>query len=210
MSFYGQGDTLAIVRHTDNDLIIPKDVKVLFKGIINELFIDVPNCKSFEVSGDKIKKISKNVYRMVPDWGLKVGSDVILTINIILKNNKKITENHIFKIRSIGSVTSRLNKNQSAILSLQINNLKNAILDVKYEDKYIENTFQVTRFSVKIPGIPPIVVNGDKIDDKTFEQLKRKASKFDELCIFDIKVRVISPKINPMCIRPTPIVIKIL
>ena len=41
ISFYGQNDTISVVRHSETDLIIPKDAKLVFRGITNELIIDV-------------------------------------------------------------------------------------------------------------------------------------------------------------------------
>lgn len=52
LSFYGQNDTISVVRHSENDLIIPKNAKVVFRGIKNEMLIDVPNCKSFTATAD--------------------------------------------------------------------------------------------------------------------------------------------------------------
>ncbi len=61
-SFYGQYDTLAIIKHTDDDLIIPKNKRVFFRGIINKLIIEVPNCKSFTAKGDGLKLINWYYY----------------------------------------------------------------------------------------------------------------------------------------------------
>ena len=84
LSFYGQNDTISVVRHSENDLIIPKNAKVVFRGVKNEMLIDVPNCKSFTATADGLKMISKNLYNLSPG----AGSEVIITIDIILKNNK--------------------------------------------------------------------------------------------------------------------------
>lgn len=95
-------------------------------------------------------------------------------------------------------------------MKLEKSNLKNAVLDVWYADKYIEEAFKVTRFVLKIPDFNAIIVYGDKIDDKTCQILYNKVSKSDEILIFDIQVKVINSKINPMCIRPIPMILQIL
>ena len=89
LSFYGQNDTLSIVRHTENDLITPKDVKVLFRGMTNEMFIDVPNAKSFTVSGRDVIKKGKNIYTLNPG----AGNETVIKIDIVLKNKKKLLRN---------------------------------------------------------------------------------------------------------------------
>ncbi|WP_284651016.1 hypothetical protein [Flavobacterium terrisoli] len=93
ISFYGQNDTLSVVRHTENDMVTPKDLKVIYRGISNELFIDVPNSKSFKVSGDFITKKDKNIYKLNPG----AGFEATIFIDIVLKNNLKKSERHILK-----------------------------------------------------------------------------------------------------------------
>ena len=205
ISFYGQNDTLSVVQHTDNDLIIPKDLKVVFRGINNELFIDVPDTKSFEVFGDGITKKDKNIYTLSPG----AGAETIITIDITLKSNKKVSERHLFKIKNVLGLISTFNKIETGIIKLQKNDLKDGAVDVKIPDKNFEDVFEVTQFSFKIPGLPAIVIEGNKIDDKTFEKINKSASKGDQITIFDIKTKTTKIRVGAIC-GITPMVIHIL
>lgn len=175
LSFYGQNDTLSVVRHTDKDIITPKNLKVVYRGIPNELFIDVPNAKSFEVSGNGITKKDKNTYNLNPAEGI----EAIVTINIILKSGKKITENQVFKIRSLPSTSSIFNGIEDRIIKLQKSSLKNGVVSLIFPDKNLEKIFKITKFTLKISGMGPIVIDGNKIDDKMFEIVNKKVSQGD-------------------------------
>ena len=186
ISFYGQNDTLSVVRHTDNDFVIPKDLKVVFRGIKNELFIDVPNAKSFEISGNNLIKKDKNTYDFNPGGGL----ETILTIDIVLKNNKKITEKHVFKIRNVARIISTFNKIEgNPIIKLQKSALKDGVVDAMIGDKNIMKIFEVKQFTIKIPGIGAFVIQGNKIDNNTFEKINKQVSRGDMITIFDIKTK---------------------
>lgn len=59
LSFYGQNDTISIIKHTDKDITVNKESKVVYRGISNSLSIEVPNCKSFTASADGLTVVSK-------------------------------------------------------------------------------------------------------------------------------------------------------
>ncbi|WP_395066939.1 hypothetical protein [Flavobacterium sp.] len=201
LSFYGQNDTISVVRHSDNDLVIPKNTKVVFRGIKNEIVIDVPNCKSFNATGIGLSLISKNLYNLNPG----AGSELIITIDIVLKNNKKKTEKHVFEIRGIKRPITCFNYIRGdSIIRAQKSQFKNAKIRVISADKNFNLIFNITQFVLKIPGRNSIVINGDKIDDETFEKINKYASKYDEIVISDIKIKtsfVGCILINPMVIK---------
>lgn len=206
LSFYGQHDTLSVVRHTDKDIVIPKNLKVVYRGIENELFIDVPNAKSFVVSGNGIIMKDKNTF----DFNPAAGKETILTIAIVLKSGKKVIEQHVFSIRNFPAPISTFNKNGERELKLQKNAFKNGVVELKFPDKNLEDIFEVTSFGVKIPGMEGIVVNGNKIDSKTFDKINRYTSKGDLITIYDIKTKWVKIKSNgPIC-GISPIVLQIL
>jgi hypothetical protein len=205
LSFYGQNDTISVVRHTDKDIIFPKELKVIYRGIPNSLFIDVPNSKSFKVYGNGLTMYSKNSYYINPD---KESLEVIINIDIVLKNNKKITEKHLFKIRNLGKVIATINFIEENNIKLQKSNLKGATLRIKFEDENLKQDFIfITKFKVKIPGRKDIEINGNSIYDKAFEEINKYSSKNDIITIYDIRT-VIHCGIS--AIHLDPIIIRII
>jgi len=202
--FYAQKDTLSIIRHSENDLVIPKNKKLVFRGINNELLIDVPNCKSFKVSGDGLSFVSNNIYNVNPG----AGKTTIISIEILLKNNKKITEKQVFEIRNITSPITYFNYiNADSIIKTQKENFKNATIRVLSADKNLNFNFNVVKFKLKIPGNKSIQIQGNKINNKAFEEINKYAGRYDQILIYDIGITM-TPTFQG-CIRAKPMVIEI-
>ena len=183
ISFYGQNDTLSVVRHTDNDFIIPKNLKVIYRGLPNEIFIDVPNAKSFKVSGNGVTKKNQNIYYL----NASEGFENVITIDIVLKNNKKFSEKQVFKIRELSKLLPTLNHQQGTIFKLQKNNLKDVVLSLKFADGNVTTDFVfISKFTLKIPGREPNIIIGSRIDDKTLDEINKFASNGDQITIYDI------------------------
>jgi hypothetical protein len=172
--------------------------------MVNELFIDVPICKSFQVSGRDVVKKDKNIYTLNPS----AGTETVVNIDIILKDNKKITEKHVFEIRNVKrSITCFNYTKADSVITANKNQFKNAIIKVIPGDKNLNILYKVTRFSLKIPGRKSVVIEGDKIDERTFDDINKYTAKGDEIVIFDICGR---PNISVSCFIVGPMVIRIL
>jgi len=127
LSFYGQNDTISVIKHTDKDIIVNKESKIVYRGIPNSLSIEVPNCKSFTATADGLTKSSNNLYNLNPGR----GSEVVITIDIVLKNNKKKTEKHVLEIREIKRPITCFNYIRGdSIVRAQKSQFKNAKITV--------------------------------------------------------------------------------
>ena len=204
LSFYGQNDTISVIKHTDKDIIVNKDSKIVYRGIPNSLSIEVPNCKSFKAFGDGLSLISKNIYNLNAGSGL----ETIITVDIVLKNNKKKTEKHLFKIKSLGNLVATLNHNDDSYIRLQKSKVDQAILRVKFEDKNLQQDFiTIRKFKVKIADRKEIEVLGNRIDSNAFKIINQYSRINDEITIYDIETQI---HCGISGIKLKPIVIKIL
>ena len=156
--FYAQNDTISVVKHTDKDLVVNKKSKIAYRGMINSLSIEVPNCKSFTASADGLKMVTKNLYNFSPG----VNAEVIITIDIVLKNNKMKVEKHLFEIKTMSGFVTTIN-GRSGIVRMQKKQFLDATIKVIFEDKNLTFSNNVTGFSLKIPGLPSIEIIGNKI-----------------------------------------------
>jgi hypothetical protein len=83
---------------------------------------------------------------------------------------------------AIGGVTG---VQKGAKSRLEVSTVSAELQDFVYDLKY-----EVTRFSFKVPGQAAIIVNGSKVDQKCRAALAR-ATKGDQISIFDIKTKII-------------------
>ena len=205
LSFYGQNDTISVIKHTDKDIIVNKESKIVYRGITNSLFIEVPNCKSFKATADGLTKSSNNLYNLNPGG----GSEVVITIDIVLKNNKKKIEKHFFQIKGMSGFVTTIN-GRSGNVRMQKKQFLDAIIKVCFKDKNLTFSNNVTGFSLKIPGMPSIQVIGNKIDKENYEKILKKASISDQITISDVKLKVNESCLKGyMCFLTSPIVIEI-
>lgn len=205
ISFYGQNDTISVIKHTDKDIVINKESKVVYRGMMNSLSIEVLNCKSFRATANGLTMVSKNLYNLNP----LAGSEVIITVDIVLNDDKKKTEKHVFIIKNISGFLTTLN-GKSGLVRFQKSSLKDAIIKVGFEDKNLSFSNKISSFCLKIPGMSSIQVSGNRIDKETYEKIQKKASLGDQIVISDIKLIVLEESLKGgMCFKTSPIVIEV-
>ncbi|HCQ14413.1 GldM family protein [Flavobacterium sp.] len=186
MSFYGQNDTISVVYHTDNDFVIPKTTKIVYRGFLNEVFIDVPNSKSFEVEGIGVSQKEKNIYSINPSS----GKELIIYIKGILMNGKKFSEKHIFEIRNVTSLEAKINNLDGFKVRMQKKNLLNAIIKCGFPDKNIGLKCAIKNFELRIPGYSSIHIDGNKIKEEYYKKIVSKIKIGDEIVLCDINFSV--------------------
>ena len=202
LSFYGQNDTISVVRHTDNDFVIPKTKKLVYRGIFNEVFIDVPNSKSFEVEGIGVIRKEKNIYSINPSS----GKELVISIKGILKSGKKFYEKHIFEIRNVTNVEARINNLDGFEVRMQKNNLLNAVIKLGFPDKNIGIRLSIKSFQLKIPGYSSMHIDGNSIKEIDYNKIINRVKIGDEIVISDIRF---TANINANICKINPIIIEI-
>lgn len=201
---FAQKDTLSIIKHT-SEWIVNQDSRVVYRGIPNKFSIEVPNSLSFSVSGLGLKSVSKNTFEINPG----AGTELNVSVQIVLKNKTKKVEVFVYKIKNIPLHLTSLNFNKDPILRMSKNNLKDAVVRVFFEDKNLDFKFNILEFTIRIPGQKAIVVQGNTITKAAFEQINRYARKGDDLLITDLKVRL-GISLNVFICKFTPVLITIL
>ena len=201
---FAQKDTLSVIKHT-SEWIVNRDSRVVYRAMPNKFSIEVPNSLSFSVSGLGLKSTSKNTFEINPG----AGTELNVSVQIVLKNKTKKVEVFVFKIKNIAVPLTSLNYNKDPILRMSKNNLKDAVVRVFFEDKNLDFKFNVLEFTLKIPGQKAIVVQGNTITKAVFEQINRYAGKGDDLLITDLRVRL-GLSLNGFFCKFTPVLITIL
>lgn len=180
-SFYEQQDTLAIIKHTEDDFVVPKESKLIYRGLPNRINIKIPNAKSFSVrENEGLLKITNELYNINPG----MGSEYTITIDIVLKNNKKTTENHTFRIRNLSNLEGYINnKKASQNPYVNKNELKGAIIGLKSMDLNLDFNLRVKHFIIQLPDNKKIEVFGNKITEETFNKIRMRSG--EQLMIYD-------------------------
>ncbi|HLP63299.1 GldM family protein [Flavobacterium sp.] len=202
--YYGQNDTSVIIKHTENDYVIPKSEKIVYRGLPNEVLIEVPNSKSFDVEGLGVSKKEKNIFLINPSF----GKEVIITISGILKNGKKFSKKINFEIRNIQNIQAKINNldnDDQFRVKLQRRNLLNAIIKSCFTDKNLGIKSEIKSFEIKIPNYNSILIYGNRIKESDYNKFINRVKIGDEIVISNIRFTTNSNanfcKINPIIIQ---------
>ena len=168
-------------------------MNVVYRCVRNPISIAVPHAKSFTVSGPGVSQEKGNYY-ISPG----PGSEMIVTLEIVLDDDSKVVEEHVFRIKTVPYPQGRINDRNcnDCYVNMNVEALKNAVISVHFEDFQYDYTFEVTSFVIVKPKKPGIIVEGNTIDENAFNQLK-KLKKGDIITIGAIKYKV-NPNVSAM------------
>lgn len=181
-----QNDTASVSKPKLGVISVDK-LNVVYRGIANPISIAVPNAKSFTVSGLGVKE-ENGKYFIAPG----AGNEMVVTLEIILEDDSKLVEKHVFRIKNIPHLLAKIdNRNcYDCYVNMNLTQLKNATISVHFEDFLFDYNFEVTNFVIVRPKKPAILVDGNTINEDTINELK-KLKKGEIIIITGIQYRVI-------------------
>ena len=105
LSFYGQNDTISVVKTSTIGVVSADKMNVVYRGIPNPISIAVSNCKSFTATGIGLYKQSNGKYLLNPGAGL----ESIITLDIIQNDGSTKQEEHKFRIKNSPRLSGAIN-----------------------------------------------------------------------------------------------------
>lgn len=191
--FFGHAQDSLVSKRSNLGVIAATEMNVVYRGIINPISIAVPHAKSYTISGLGVKK-ENGKYYIVPG----AGNEMVVTLEIVLEDDSKVVEEHVFRIKTVPYPQGRINDRNcnDCYVNMNVEALKDAVISVHFEDFQYDYTFEVTSFVIVKPKKPGIIVEGNTIDENAFNQLK-KLKKGDIITIGAIKYKV-NPNVSAM------------
>ncbi|MGH2665279.1 hypothetical protein [Flavobacterium sp.] len=180
----------------DDSIISPKQklsvvsaerMNIVYRGVSNPINIAVSNAKSFTATGDGL--LFKNgKYTLKPG----IGSEVKISLDILLNDNSKIIEEHVFKIKGLPALIGLIQGNNclDCLVGMPKKDFKNAKISTKMENfMFVESDsefFEVKSFDVKFLEGKIISVEGNRISNEVFSEIsKLKKGDIFEIAITD-------------------------
>jgi hypothetical protein len=185
-----QNDTVIVSKPKIGVISVDK-LNVVYRGIQNPISIAIPNAKSFTVSGLGVKEENGKFY-IAPGQ----GNEVIVTLEIILEDDSKLVEQHVFRIKNLKKHIARINnKNcQNCIVLMKKEELKEAEISYYLEDfLYDFLNLKVTSFDLFISNKKKFHIQGNKITDEVYNELI-KLKKGKEILIYNIEFKLFSER----------------
>jgi gliding motility-associated protein GldM len=163
-------------------------MNVVYRGLPNPMTISFAG-----ISDDKVSASAPGLARATGNgkYNLNPGSgtEVKVSVTAKLPDGKPVSDSKIFRIKNIpapaGAIGGQVGVQKGAKSRLEVSQVSAVLQDFLYD-----LTFQVTRFSFKVPGQAAIIVSGDRVNAQCKAALAR-ASKGDQISIFDIKTKIV-------------------
>jgi gliding motility-associated protein GldM len=171
-----------------NDAVISADkMNVVYRGLENPLSISVPGVghSAVNASAPGLQNKGNGKYVMIPSS----GNEVNINVSAKLSSGKTINTSKNFRIKDIPAPLGAL-RSQTGTIGMPKESLQRAAVEVVLSDFVYDLKFQVTGFSVKVPGQATVVVNGPRMDSRAQAAIAR-ASRGDQVSIFDIKSKIV-------------------
>ena len=160
-------------------------MNVVYRGVENPMTISIPGIPDNKVraSAPGLRKVRGSKYNLVPSR----GSEVKISASGTLPDGQKITTSTKFRIKSLPA-PSGIVQGQMGTVSIPKASIQNQIIDASFEDFDFDLPVRVVGFTLSIPGVPDVIVSGNKFNDRAKQVLKR-ASSGSKITIWDIKVK---------------------
>lgn len=200
-----EGKYVVVPRPNSANISADK-MNVVYRGLPNPMTI------SFAGIGDNfvnatapgLTKVGGNgKYNLNPTS----GSEVVVSVSGKMGDGKTVTDKKVFRIKNIpapaGAIGGTTGITKGAKSRLEVSQVS-----AKLEDFLYDLDFQVTRFSFKVPGQAAIIVSGDRVNAQCKAALAR-ASKGDQISIFDIKYKINGTTANIVTKDAAPVLYEI-
>lgn len=187
--------SLSVQSQTKQSVIALDRMNLVYRGIENPISVAVNNAKSYRLYGIGIEQKQDGTYVLRPG----IGIETKIFVEIIQQDNSIITEEHLVRIKNLPKPIGSLNEEFSTkgFLEFTKEDLKNAIIKIKFIDFNFDIDFKVNSFIIKNKK-QEIKIEGDKIDEKAFQFIS-KLKKGSEFIIDDISYLATEPlKIKPI------------
>jgi hypothetical protein len=167
LSFYGQKDTITVEKTSTISVVSADKMNVVYRGLPNPISISVPNCKSFEATGNGLFKLSDGKFTLQPGPGI----ETTITVEIVLNDGSIKKEEHKFIIKDLSKIYGAINglSCDQCIIEMTKQELKTAVisLDLKmYYDGLDIKREKVTSFKIEFLDNNHLIIFDNKLNDK--------------------------------------------
>jgi len=183
-------------------------MNVVYRGVQNPMtisFAGIPDNKVV-ARGQGLNKGS-GVGKYLMDVTKVQGREVTINVTGTLPDGKSVSDNSTFRIKDIPRPTGTVRGEDGAV-TMQRNSLEISTIGAKLEDFDFELPLDISEFSFKVPGQPTITCNGNKLNSRAKQALK-KAKRGSGVQIFNIQAKIKSnssyklKKVSPVFVELT-------
>ncbi|OYQ36893.1 gliding motility protein GldM [Flavobacterium cyanobacteriorum] len=195
------------LEFTGNYVVVPRpNSATISADKMNVVYRGVPNPISVSFAGVSADKVKASAPGMRPAGkpGQYIlspgdGTEVIINVTATLPDGKPVSDKKAFRIKGLPAPTGKIRGEVAAKGSKS--NLEVCSITAEMEDFDFPVTVNVTQFTIKVPGQPTIVVQGNRMDARAKSAIQ-KANRGDVVVIDNIKANFVG--IDQLAKRVSP------
>ena len=211
-TFLEDGKTIPL-KFEGNYVVVPKPnsatisadkMNVVYRGVVNPISVSFAGVASNSVSASApglSSAGSAGKYNMSPGQ----GTETTVTVSGKLPDGSTVSDKKVFRIKNIpgpvGTIGGEMGTSKGAKSRLQVSQIGAKLPDFDFDVK-----LQVVGFTLKAAGQAAVIVSGDRVNAQCAAALS-KATRGDQITIFDIKTKVIG---SDIIVRTAPVIYEIL
>ena len=195
-----------VVPRPNSANISADKMNVVYRGLPNPItvsFAGIPDNSVTASAPGLAPSGAKGKYNLNPGS----GNEVTIVATGKMSDGKTVSDKKVFRIKNIpppvGAIGGIVGSTKGAKSRLEVSQVSAVLQDFLYD-----LSFQVTRFTFKVPGQPAIIVNGDRVNAQCKAALAR-ATRGDQITISEIKTRIIGATANMITKDAAPVIYEI-
>lgn len=177
-----------------------RQLNILYRGVQNNLNIDIPQSDSIQVSGTGVKKEAKNRYSIIPT----TGSTLEITITGFMRREVFI-EKRKFRILNIGRPYASIN-NQTKQINLTTKELANSKINY-FIPQLVYELPKVGKFGYQINQEESLINYGEEFSQSAKEKIF-KMKPGDSMVIKELSLENERPNIDYKEVNPLIVIIE--
>ncbi|WP_338376140.1 GldM family protein [uncultured Flavobacterium sp.] len=168
-------DTIYKPQHS---LISLDKVKVVYRGIDNPKTVAVPNAKEYWVSGPGVSKLDEPGKYLIRPGS---GTELKIVVKIIFEDNSFVYEEHVYQIKRIPILSSKLNGSNcnNCIVQLNRKDIGSAVISGEFDDVSLDWNVEILSFYLIISDKKVIQNDGNKFNKDSIQALKKAKNETD-------------------------------
>jgi len=181
-------DKYVVVARPKSATISADKMNVVYRGVVNPMTISFAG-----ISADKVTASAPGLspaggsgaYSMRPG----AGTEVVINVSGKLPDNSLVSDKRTFRIKGIPSPTGTIRGEMGTVKGPK-SSLEISTIGAKLVDFDFEVGLDVVGFNFKVPGMPTVVVQGNKLNAQCKSVLS-KVGRGDQVTISEIKTKLV-------------------
>ncbi len=177
-----------VVARPKSATISADKMNVVYRGVVNPMTITFAG-----ISADKVSATAPGLspagtpgaFSMRPG----TGTEVVINVTGKLPDNSIVSDKRTFRIKGIPGPAGTIRGEQGVVKGPK-SNLEIATIGAKLNDFDFEVGLDVVGFNLKVPGLPTVVVQGNKLNAQA-KAVISKVGRGDQVTISEIKTKLV-------------------